>query len=116
MARRLIALLCTIALAAPLAGCWVVDEIDKGSKLMEQHSAVQNKKKKEESAEAAAAPAVPAGSRHAVDDYFRNEEEDGTTKTFSPGTMSKDIVSCKVGGSVQFMKREQCAARGGSTS
>jgi hypothetical protein len=108
--RRLLALACVASLALPLAGCFVLDEIDKGSKVMDDHSAGAGKRKKEE---ADAQVAAPVGKKGAVDAYFRAEEEDGTTKSFAPGEVSEGIVSCKLGGSTQFMKREDCAARGG---
>lgn len=113
MARNLLALLCVLALSAPLAGCWVIDELDKGSDLMDKHSAKAGNDKKAAAEAAAASPAAPKGNKNALNEYFQNEEAEGTTKTFAPGTVSKDIVGCKIGGSVQFMKREQCAARGG---
>lgn len=112
MQRRLLALLCVLALSAPLAGCWVIDEIDKGSDLLDKHSNKAAKAKRDADAAEDGEP-VRLGKKNAVAEYFANEEKDGTTKTFAPGTVSKDIVACKLGGSVQFMKVEQCAARGG---
>lgn len=107
MLRRVLAIACVLLLAAPLAGCWVIEEIDKGSKWMDDHSA-----KKKEPESAPKLPGVP-GNKDSVSDYFAGEEKAGTTKTFAPGTVSEGIVACKLGGSQQFMKREQCAARGG---
>ena len=107
MSRRILTIACILLLVAPLAGCWVIDEIDNGSKLMDAHSP---KKKVPESE--STSPALPA-KKDAVNAYFAGEEKDGTTKTFAPGSVSEGIVSCRLGGSVQFMKREDCAARGG---
>lgn len=106
MPRRFLATLCAVALALPLAGCFVLDELDQGSKIMDEHS--KGAKKKDEEA---AAPV--AGKKGAIDAYFREEEEDGTTKSFAPGEVSEGIVSCTIGGSTQFMTRQDCAARGG---
>ena len=91
---------------------WVIDELDKGSKLLDDHYSTHSKKKdgpetKEDSSLATSA------KKGAVNAYFKGEEEDGTIKTFTPGSVSEGIVSCKLAGSLQFMKREQCAARGG---
>ena len=102
---------CLLLLAGPLSGCWVIDEIDAGRDLMEKHSP-KSAAEKEPKEPAGAKPAA-AGGKDAIDTYFRGEEEDGTTKSFAPGAVSEGIVACKLGGSVQFMKREQCAARGG---
>ena len=107
MLRRLLAIACVLLLAAPLAGCWVIEEIDRGSKWMDDHSAAKKKSESE-----LKSPAVPA-KKDAVNDYFAGEDKAGTTKTFAPGTVSEGIVACKLDGSLQFMKREQCAARGG---
>jgi hypothetical protein len=109
MRRNLVALACAVLLAAPLSGCFVLDEIDKGDKFLEEHS--PPKKGAEEKKDEKAAPV--AGKKGAIDAYFRAEEEEGTTKSFAPGEVSEGIVACKLGGATQFMKREDCAARGG---
>ena len=108
MQRRLLRIACALLLLAPLAGCWVFSELKSGQEKMEKYSAKHDDPKEEDQK----APAV-AGKKGALDAYFKGEEEDGTTQTFSPGSVSKDIVGCKLGGSVQFMKKEDCAARGG---
>jgi len=116
MTRRMLAIAWIALLCAPLSGCFVLDELDSGKKVMDAHSAKKPGEKeagaKDETPAAAAAP----GGKNAIDTYFRAEEEDGTTKTFAPGAVSEGIVSCKIGGSTQFMTRENCAARGGLAS
>lgn len=107
MSRRLLAIALCLGFAASLSGCWVIDEIDKGKKLMDDHSP---KAKKEEKA---AAPAKVAAQNGALDNYFNQEAQKGTTKTFSPGQMSEGIVACKVGGATEFTTKENCAAKGG---
>jgi hypothetical protein len=113
--RRALALACIVLLSAPLGGCWVIDELDSGKKLMDDHSAKKPEEKEVEAKKATAAAPAPGG-KDAIDTYFRGEEEDGTTKTFAPGGVSDGIVACKLGGSTQFMTRENCAARGGHAS
>jgi hypothetical protein len=110
MSRRALILAGLLLLAGPLSGCWVIDELDAGKDLMDKHTP---KSAAEEEPEGAAVKPAAAGDKDAIDTYFRGEEEDGTTKSFAPGAVSEGIVACKLGGSVQFMKREQCAARGG---
>lgn len=112
MTRRALMLALTLVLSAPLYGCWVIDELDSGKQILDEHSAKGSEEKAAEKGKAGAA-ATAAGGKDAVDTYFRNEAEDGTTKTFTPGSMSEGIVACKLGGSTQFMTRENCAARGG---
>jgi hypothetical protein len=113
--RRILALACLLLLSLPLGGCWVIDELDSGKKLMDDHSAKPKKGQAEE--EATAAKAAKSGkSGRRLDAYFTAEEQAGTVKSFAPGQVSEGIVACKVGGATQFMKREECAARGGSVS
>ncbi|HEU4428198.1 MAG TPA: hypothetical protein VFT98_05560 [Myxococcota bacterium] len=115
MIRRVLPLVFLVILSAPLAGCWVLDELDSGKKIMDAHSAKSPGEKEADAKKPGAAASAPGG-KDAVDTYFRGEEEDGTTKTFAPGSMSEGIVACKLGGSTQFMTRENCAARGGQAS
>lgn len=112
MKRRVLTIACVLLLVAPLAGCWVLDELDNGSKLMDDHASTHSKKMDEPEKKEGSSPAT-AAKKDAVNAYFKGEEEDGTIKTFTPGSVSEGIVSCKLAGSLQFMKREQCAARGG---
>jgi hypothetical protein len=110
MARRT-ALASLLGAALLLPGCFVIDELDHGSEILDKHSskAADAKKAKEEGE----AQAVVTAKKGAVDEYFQQENEDGTTRTFSPGQMSDGIVACKLAGQTQFMTRENCAARGG---
>jgi hypothetical protein len=77
----------------------VLDEIDRGQQLMEEHSP-QEAEQAEEEKKVAATP---------------QRKGSGKTRTFTPGQVSEGIVACKLGGSTQFMTRENCAARGGRT-
>jgi len=115
MRRRALILTCIVLLSAPLSGCWVIDELDNGKKLMDDHSPKQPEEMQADAKNPGAAASAPGG-KDAVDTYFRGEEEDGTTRTFAPGSVSEGIVACKLGGGVQFMTRENCAARGGQAS
>jgi hypothetical protein len=107
MSRRRLPIALLLALSASLSGCWVIEEIDKGQKWMEDHS--DKSKKKDD----AAAPTATVAKPGALDAYFREQDEEGSTKSFTPGQVSEGIVACKLGGSTQFMKKEDCAARGG---
>jgi hypothetical protein len=109
MSRTAITLACVLLASATLSGCWVIEEIDRGSKWMDEHS---DKGGKAKAAEAAAAE--PAAKHGALSDYIQGQDAAGATKTFTPGQVSEGIVACRLGGSTQFMTRESCAARGGS--
>ena len=109
MRRRLPAFVCVLLLTAPLGGCWVIDEIDSGQKLMADHSPKAADAKAEGNPEGATAQ---TGSP--LEAYERAQAKAGKTRTFTPGQVDEGIVACKLGGKLQFMTRENCAARGGS--
>ena len=92
-------------LAAALSGCWILQEIDEGSKKIDRHSA---KKPESEAAAEVAAPAARKGPR--VGEYFASQKN---ARTLTPGTVSSGIVSCKLKSGTQFMKQEECINRGG---
>ena len=54
--------------------------------------------------------AVPSGKRQRIGEYFASQKN---ARTLTPGQVSGDIVSCKLGGSTQFMKQPECLSRGG---
>ena len=92
-------------LAVALAGCGIMEELNEGNKKMDLYM------KKKPSAEAAEdAPSAPAGKRQRVGEYFASQKN---PKTFTPGTVSTEIVSCKLKSGTQFMKQTECASRGG---
>jgi hypothetical protein len=93
-------------LAAALSGCWVLDELDEGSKKMDRYMA---KKPESEAAAQGAAPAARRGPR--VGEYFASQKN---ARTLTPGTVSSGIVSCKLKNGTQFMKQEECINRGGA--
>ena len=106
MSRKVPLGLALLLASAALSGCWVIDEIDSGSKWMEDHSANAKDKK----AEAGAKPGATPGR---LEQYIQQQEASGKTKTFTPGQLNESIVACKLGSSTQFMTPENCAARGG---
>jgi hypothetical protein len=91
-------------LAAALSGCWVFDELSEGNKKMDLYM------KKKPDAEEADAPLARTGKHQRVGEYFANQKN---PRTFTPGSLSEDIVKCKLKSGVQFMKQDQCASRGG---
>ena len=93
-------------LSACLSGCWVLDELDAGSKKMDMLS---SKPSADEAAEEEPLPAAP-GRRQRIGDYFANQKN---ARTLTPGQVSSEIVSCKLGGGTQFMKQSECVSRGG---
>lgn len=96
----------TVALlAVALAGCGILDELNEGNKKMDLY--MKKKPGAEESDDAAPAR---GGKRQRVGEYFASQKN---PKTFTPGTISAEIVSCKLKSGTQFMKQAECASRGG---
>jgi hypothetical protein len=94
-------------LAASLSGCWVLDELDAGSKKIDMYTAKGGAKAAEE--EAAAAP--PARKRQRIGDYFANQKN---ARSLTKGQLPGDMVSCKPAAGTQFMKPSECIHRGGT--
>jgi hypothetical protein len=92
-------------LAVALSGCGIFDELAEGNKKMDLYM-----KKKPGSEESGDAPAAPAGKRMRASEYFASQKN---ARTLTPGTVSSDIVSCKLSGGTQFMKESECVSRGG---
>jgi hypothetical protein len=96
MIRRIVLLLaCAFA-----SGCFVFDELDSGTKIMEQNSA-----KKPEAAPAQKGPAAQTGSG-----WWAN------AKSLN-GPPSNDgnnpAVACKIGAATRFMRKADCLSQGG---
>jgi hypothetical protein len=105
------------------SGCWVVDELDSGMGLMEQHTA--KGKKKGAKAEPAAAPGKdgkapesPSGPPGPQGPGILHELVVWTKKKLEgppPPPDPQDVpVRCDVGKSVLFTTRGECEARGGT--
>jgi hypothetical protein len=92
-------------LAAALSGCWVLGELDEGSKKIDQYSAL---KPGSENAAEGTVPATRKGPR--VGEYFASQKN---ARTLTPGQLSADIVSCKLKSGTQFMKEKDCINRRG---
>ena len=96
-------------LAAALAGCGVLDELNEGNKKMDLY--MKKKPSTEEpGGEPGGEPTAPGGKRQRVGEYFASQKN---PKTFTPGTVSTEIVSCKLKSGTQFMKQTDCVSRGG---
>jgi len=97
-----VALLCV---AVALTGCGVLEELEEGNKKMDLYM-----KKKPGSEDAADAPLASGGRKQRASDYFASQRN---PKTFTPGTVSSEIVSCKLKSGTQFMKEGDCVNHGG---
>lgn len=101
----------TLALAGALAlvagtGCFL-DEIDKSMALYPGHAAEQAKEKEKATAKANAAAAEKAGAKAAGPSWWE------TARTIGPELEDETITTCALGGRTEFMRRDNCLARGG---
>jgi len=105
-----------VALLASLCqGCFVLEEIDKGQELMDQHSP----RAREQAAEREEADAAPRSARAGA----KQEEGilDGLKKWWKkkrePAPPKRDpddgVVRCQIGRTTQFLRKSDCMLRGG---
>jgi hypothetical protein len=96
-------------LSAALSGCWVLDELSDGNKKMDAYTKAKEAKPGDG---AGGEPAAGGGGkRMRANEYFASQTN---ARHLTPGTVSKEIVSCKLKSGTQFMKESECAARGGT--
>lgn len=107
-------------LAACLAsGCFVVEEIDKGQKYMDQHADVDKRKAVEEE-KAAAEQAKKSDEGPGVTDRMRGwweerQDDQARAADSGPGAHPDDKPGrCELNGSTQFMRKFDCQLRGGT--
>lgn len=106
------------------SGCFIADEIRKGDSLIEQHSVGWREKKKgiekaaEEAAKAEAAEETERaqnagpGVKDKLSDWWRETVDEEPAKTNS----NDKIVSCRIGGKVQFLRESDCQIRRGRST
>ncbi len=104
-----------------LSGCFVADEIRKGDALIEQHSVGWRKKQertKQAEEEAAKAEAetqnhqarnAGPGVKTKLSEWWRETVEEEPVKA----DPSDKIVSCTIGGKLQFLRKSDCEIRRG---
>ncbi|MEN8160656.1 MAG: hypothetical protein ABFS41_11355 [Myxococcota bacterium] len=93
-------------LTLSLSGCWVLDELDEGSRKIDMYTGKSAEKAKEEEQ-----AALPTRKRQRLGDYFASQKN---ARTLTKGQLPTDIVSCKLGSGTQFMKQSECLHRGGT--
>jgi hypothetical protein len=109
---RRVALLGPVACVGLSTGCFVFDELDKGSKELDKHSATRNDKVKKQ--EAAAAKA--AGPAKAEDPNAKQKtwwERARTISAADKPQTDNPHVRCKVQGKELFMLQSDCVSQGG---
>jgi hypothetical protein len=102
-----------VALLAGLChGCFVLEEIDKGQQLMEQHSPrARELKAQQEQAEAPPRTSAKqeAGTLEKLKQWWKKKRE--------PAPPERDpsdvVVRCQIGGTTLFTRKSDCMLRGG---
>lgn len=111
--RRLVPLLLIVWFAT---GCFVLDEIDKGHAIMDQHAS-QERREAEAEKKAAADKDEDEGGLFedlkgqvaAVGGWI----EDASEQSPAERDASDTVVSCRIGGRTQFLRKSDCRVRGG---
>lgn len=102
-----------VALLASLCqGCFVLEEIDKGQQIMEQHSPrARELKAQQEEAEAGppASAKREAGTLEKLKKWWKKKREPAPPKR-DPDDV---IVRCQIGGTMHFTRKSDCILRGG---
>ena len=100
-------ILCLVAVLGLAPGCYVFDELDKGRDLMDGGKA----KAAEEKARA------DARAQREEDRQAARQQESAewwSRARSLDGAPDPELVSCRIGGKTQFMRRTDCQSRGGS--
>ena len=104
-----------------LSGCFIAEEIRQGDALIEQHSVGWREKKKgiqkaeEETAKAETetqsqrARNAGPGVKSKLSDWWQETVEEEPVKT----DPNDKVVSCTIGGKVQFLRKSDCQLRRG---
>jgi hypothetical protein len=113
MARRILVAALALGLAT---GCFVFDELD-GAKDMMDHPSFPARGPVAEKDDppapppaAAAKPAAPSAPAKVLADMQAWWKE---ARTLSSEAVDEDLVRCELGGRSQFMRHDDCLARGG---
>ena len=105
-----------IALLASLCqGCFVLDEIDKGQQLMDQHSpgarkqAAKRKEAEEAPRSARAGAKQEEGTLDGLKKWWKKKREPAPPKR----DPDDGVVRCQIGRTTQFTRKSDCTLRGG---
>lgn len=89
-------------------GCFVFNELDSGSKEMDRYAGHAKTHHAAPAHPTAAQREAKASNTPSTSDWWKKAH------TLSSEKVDKDIVPCRLHGKVQFMRKNDCAVRGGS--
>jgi hypothetical protein len=100
------------------SGCFVIDEIDKGNAILDQHGGRARKQREAAAAAAAAEESAAAkrrsgpqepGVKEQLSKWWQEVSEEGP----APPDPNNGIVRCTIGGTIAFTREKECKIRGG---
>jgi hypothetical protein len=114
--RRWSAIVCLIAAAGLATGCFVIDEIEAGQEIMDQHRPGGAKAEAEEEAAPPSEEGSP-GLVAKVKDWWAGLGADSggsPQRDSGPPPHPDDVLgTCDLGGSLTFMRKFDCQRKGG---
>jgi hypothetical protein len=115
--RRWSAILCLLAAAGLASGCFVIDEINAGQEIMDQHRP-HGKKAEEDAAKTGSPEDSSPGLVARVKDWWDGlgpESGGATPRDSGPPPHPDNVLGrCDLGGSLTFMRKFDCQRKGGS--
>ena len=106
-----LASLAALLLLAP--GCFVLDELDAGRALMEQHSPKKAEEKKPAAATRMASADTDQGLIDELQGWWKKKRREAEEAS-RPAPDPDDVpVRCRIGGRTHFVRKSDCALRGG---
>ncbi|HKJ23530.1 MAG TPA: hypothetical protein VKB65_01815 [Myxococcota bacterium] len=109
---RIFALVLALLAAGP--GCFVVDELDNGMKMMDENS--PRKKHGPAAEEAAPETAVARREGPSAQEALAKWWKHARTPSSGPRdpATATEIVTCRIGGATRFMSKTDCEVQGGT--
>ena len=108
--RRLVPLAALLLLAP---GCFVFEELEAGQKLMEQHSPKKPEEKKPATPTQTASADTQKGMLDELQGWWRKKRRQAEEAS-RPAPNPDDVpVRCQIGGRTHFVRKSDCALRGG---
>ncbi len=98
--------LAVILASVVFAGCFALDEIDAGQKEMDRYGTKGK-------AGGGASPAGKTEEKASPQERMRQWWDSARTFTPREDDAKSDVVSCKLGGAVRFMRQADCQNSGG---
>ena len=93
-------------------GCFVIDELDKGTAIMEAHSPRSAKTQAKTGGATSKSDGSPRSARERLNEYYAKQraKAPGSAATADPGD---EVGRCVIRGTTHYTRRSDCRLRGG---